>query len=153
MIESLSVKWKLFVNVFLKDEKVYKVMFSKEPVEENYKSKTAKMLKNDLTNYFRGYEVDFRCYDVYLEVTPFVRSVLDVVRDIPYGETTTYGEIARALNTSPRAVGVALKLNPTPIVIPCHRVIAKNGLGGFSSGLNIKIELLKLERIRFLFQT
>jgi len=152
MIESLSVKWKWFVNIFLRDEKVCRVKFSKKPVEEHFKSKTAKMLKNDLTNYLRGCEVDFRRYDVHLEVTPFVRSVLDIVRDIPYGETVTYGEIARALNTSPRAVGIALKLNPTPIIIPCHRVIAKNGLGGFSSGLNIKIELLKLEGIRFLFQ-
>lgn len=68
------------------------------------------------------------------------------VREIPYGNTETYGEIARDLNTSPRLVGLAMKRNPTPLVIPCHRVVSKTGTGGFSPDPAIKEALLAMER-------
>jgi methylated-DNA-[protein]-cysteine S-methyltransferase len=72
-------------------------------------------------------------------------------RDIPCGEVKTYGELAAALHSSPRAVGQACGNNPVPIVIPCHRVVSKAGLGGFmhradSGALNIKQWLLTHER-------
>lgn len=148
MIERLCVNWKLFVNVYLINEKVAKVEFADKPLKEIVKSDTAKMLKKDLRDYFSGEKVEFN-YEVCLNVSDFVISVLEEVRKIPYGKVVTYGEIAKKLKTSPRAVGRALKLNPTPIIIPCHRVIAKNGLGGFSSGLDVKRELLKLEGVKF----
>jgi len=66
--------------------------------------------------------------------------------DIPPGEVRTYGDIAKVLSTSPRAMGQALGANPLPILIPCHRVIAADGLGGFSCGLAWKKKLLKFER-------
>lgn len=64
--------------------------------------------------------------------TPFQERVWDVLRRIPAGETRTYGEIARLLGSSPRAVGQACRANPCPVVVPCHRVVAAKGLGGFS---------------------
>ncbi|KAF5060956.1 Methylated-DNA--protein-cysteine methyltransferase [anaerobic digester metagenome] len=65
---------------------------------------------------------------------------------IPYGHTTTYGAIARQVGTSARAVGQAMRRNPTPLVIPCHRVIAGDGsYGGFSPSVAIKRYLLKME--------
>ena len=152
MIESLSVDWKVFVNVYIKDGKIIKVEFSGNPVKEVILSETAENLKKDLERYFSGRKVNFSNYDVHLSVSPFVRSVLDVVRTIPYGKIVTYGQIAKILNTSPRAVGVALKLNPVPILIPCHRVLSKNGFGGYSAGVWIKKELLKLEGATFLSQ-
>ncbi len=152
MIESLSVDWKVFVNVYMENGKITKVEFSKYPVEEVVLSETAENLKKDLERYFRGIKVDFRKYDVNLSVSPFVKSVLDFVRTIPYGKVLTYGQIAKILNTSPRAVGMALRLNPAPIIIPCHRVVSKNGLGGFSAGVWIKRELLRLEGTTFLSQ-
>jgi len=72
--------------------------------------------------------------------------IYDAVRRIPYGKTAAYGEIAAAVGTGPRVVGQAMARNPTPLVIPCHRVVAVNGLGGFSPSIEIKEELLALEK-------
>lgn len=68
------------------------------------------------------------------------------VRKIPYGSTVTYGEIAHQVGTSPRVVGQAMARNATPLVIPCHRVVAANGIGGFSPSVEIKEELLLMEK-------
>lgn len=66
---------------------------------------------------------------------------------IPYGQTRTYGELARELGVSPQAIGQACGANPIPILIPCHRVLAADGLGGYSGagGIEAKVTLLKLE--------
>ncbi len=64
--------------------------------------------------------------------TAFQRKVWQYLGTISVGETQTYGEIAKALNTSPRAVANACRRNPTPIIVPCHRVVAANGLGGYA---------------------
>ena len=73
--------------------------------------------------------------------------IYDAVRGIPYGKTVTYGEIAAAVGTGPRVVGQAMARNPTPLVIPCHRVVAAGGgLGGFSPLIEIKEELLAMEK-------
>lgn len=80
----------------------------------------------------------------------FKQKVLNLTKKIPKGKVTTYGEIARALKTSPRAVGQALKRNTKPVVIPCHRVVSSDGtLGGYDGKLNSKrkIALLKSEGI------
>ena len=69
-------------------------------------------------------------------------------REIPYGSTVTYGEIAREVGTSPRAVGQAMARNPTPLVIPCHRVVAADGIGGFSPSVEIKEALLAMEKAK-----
>jgi len=81
-----------------------------------------------------------------LEVPNFTKKVLDIVKDIEFGDTLTYGDIAKKLNTSPRAVGMALKRNPLPLIIPCHRVVAKNSLGGYSYGVEKKKFILERER-------
>ena len=81
--------------------------------------------------------------------TEFQRSVWRALREIPYGETTTYGELARKLGrrAASRAVGAANGANPIPIIIPCHRVIGKDGeLTGYGGGLWRKRLLLELER-------
>jgi len=69
-----------------------------------------------------------------------------LVREIPRGKTATYGEIARRAGTSPRVVGQAMARNPTPLVIPCHRVVAAQGIGGFSPSVEIKVVLLEMEK-------
>ncbi|MEE9315088.1 MAG: methylated-DNA--[protein]-cysteine S-methyltransferase [Rhizobiaceae bacterium] len=77
----------------------------------------------------------------------FQQSVCTAMLEIPYGETTTYGAIAKALNTYGQPVGNACGANTIPIIIPCHRVLGANSLGGYSGegGVERKIELLKLE--------
>ncbi len=71
------------------------------------------------------------------------RAVLEIL----YGETRSYGEIAEVAGTHPRVVGNAMARNPTPLIIPCHRVVASDGsIGGFSPDMEIKISLLLLEK-------
>jgi len=81
--------------------------------------------------------------------TEFERQVLEATRSIPPGETRTYGEIAAAVGKpgAARAVGNALNANPVSIVVPCHRVVAANGPGGFGAGLPVKGYLLGLEGV------
>ncbi|MEE4364495.1 MAG: methylated-DNA--[protein]-cysteine S-methyltransferase, partial [Desulfotignum sp.] len=81
--------------------------------------------------------------------TDFQRRVWQALTQIPYGTTISYGELARRIGNpkASRAVGMANAKNPIPIVIPCHRVIGKNGrLVGFGGGLDIKEKLLALEQ-------
>jgi len=83
------------------------------------------------------------------EGTPFQLNVWRLLCEIPYGETISYGELARRTGNpnAARAVGLANGSNPIPIVIPCHRVIGSNGkLTGYGGGLHIKEKLLALER-------
>lgn len=82
-------------------------------------------------------------------LTPFVQEVLVRTRRIPYGRSLTYRALAAAVNRpdAARAVGRALGSNPVPLFIPCHRVLAADGPGGFSSGLARKRDLLRRENI------
>lgn len=79
--------------------------------------------------------------------TGFHAEVRRAMAAIPYGETRTYGDLARRLDAPAQAIGQACGANPIPVLIPCHRVLAANGLGGFSApgGVETKIALLKLE--------
>jgi methylated-DNA-[protein]-cysteine S-methyltransferase len=100
-----------------------------------------------LEAYFAG---ELQCFDLALapEGTLFQREVWSTIRSIPYGETVSYGELARQVGRPKayRAVGAANGRNPIPIVIPCHRVIGSDGsLTGFGGGLAIKRRLLELE--------
>jgi len=82
-----------------------------------------------------------------LDATAFQAEVWAELSRIPWGETITYGELARRVGrpTSSRAVGQANGKNPIPIVVPCHRVVAGNGIGGYSGGLAMKRALLAVE--------
>lgn len=72
--------------------------------------------------------------------------IYGLVRSIPYGTTATYGEIASLAGTSPRVVGQAMRRNPVPLLIPCHRVVSRDGPGGFTPDPGIKLLLLDLEK-------
>lgn len=100
-----------------------------------------------LTAYFSG---ELEQFELALAPvgTAFQLAVWSKLREIPYGETTTYGELARRIGapSASRAVGAANGRNPIPIVIPCHRVIGSDGsLTGYGGGLEIKRHLLALE--------
>jgi methylated-DNA-[protein]-cysteine S-methyltransferase len=101
-----------------------------------------------LAEYFAGDRTDF---DVPLELggTEFQRRVWAQLRCIPYGETISYGELARRVGNprASRAVGLANGRNPVAVIVPCHRVVAADGgLGGYGGGSARKIHLLDLER-------
>ncbi len=102
-----------------------------------------------LEAYFETGNESFTGYKLKLDgMTPFQRKVLKTIGKIPPGETMTYGEVAKAAGRpgAARAVGNVMARNPIPLILPCHRVVASNGLGGFTGGLEIKRKLLKLER-------
>lgn len=125
-----------------------------------------------IQKYFRGYEVGLggsinreaekqitralsgklKNYNLPLDIpgTEFQKKVLGRVAKIPFGRTATYGQIAREVGKAgaARAVGSANARNPLPLVIPCHRVVAANGLGGYGGGLKMKTRLLEIEGAR-----
>uniref|UniRef100_A0A7G9YI96 methylated-DNA--[protein]-cysteine S-methyltransferase n=1 Tax=Candidatus Methanogaster sp. ANME-2c ERB4 TaxID=2759911 RepID=A0A7G9YI96_9EURY len=105
-------------------------------------------LIDDLIRYLSGEVVDFSGYEVDLSsLTEFEREVLCETRKIRYGSVVTYSELAARIGkqNAARAVGNALSKNPLPIVIPCHRVVSKSGIGGYAFGVEAKRYLLKLE--------
>ena len=86
-------------------------------------------------------------FSVGVEGTEFQRRVWSVVAGIPCGETRSYSWVAERAGGSPRAVGQALARNPFPFIIPCHRVVGKDGsLTGYAGGLELKRRLLEMER-------
>ncbi|WP_029109866.1 methylated-DNA--[protein]-cysteine S-methyltransferase [Mycobacterium sp. URHD0025] len=105
---------------------------------------------DQLSAYFAGERTDF---DLELDMvgTQFQRRVWQALQTIPYGQTCSYGEIARQIGSpgASRAVGLANGHNPIGIIVPCHRVIGANGsLTGYGGGLDRKRALLELERSR-----
>ena len=102
-----------------------------------------------LTEYFAGTRTEFDV-PLHLHGTDFQRRVWTELRAIPYGETTTYGELARRIGSplsASRAVGLANGKNPVSIIVPCHRVVGSTGhLTGYAGGLDRKHHLLDLER-------
>jgi methylated-DNA-[protein]-cysteine S-methyltransferase len=101
-----------------------------------------------LGSYFAGHKTAFPDELDLSRVTAFQREVWQITRLIPYGETRSYTWVAEHLGKAGavRAVGQALARNPLPIIVPCHRVVAKDGkLGGYSGGVEKKDYLLRLE--------
>ena len=105
---------------------------------------------NQLKAYFAGELTEFDLPLVVPTGSGFERAVWEAISAIPYGETTTYGEIARGIGggavDAARAVGTACNRNPVPVIVPCHRVVGVGGkLVGFGGGLDRKRFLLQLE--------
>lgn len=111
------------------------------------------LVKRWLDIYFSGQEPDFTL-PLHFTGTPFQNEVWEVLYTIPYGKTTTYGEIAKQLavkkglpHMSAQAVGGAVGRNKISIIVPCHRVVGANGsLTGYAGGIEKKIALLQLEK-------
>jgi methylated-DNA-[protein]-cysteine S-methyltransferase len=107
--------------------------------------------RRELDEYFEGRR---RTFDLSLDLRalpPFTTSVLGELARVPYGKTTTYGELARRVGRprAARAVGTVMNRNRIPIVLPCHRVVGATGdLTGYAGGLDVKLTLLELEGAR-----
>lgn len=129
------------------EEALNAIYFDAKEEKENINSVT-ELAKKELSEYFDGkrklFDVPYK-----LNGTDFQLKVWQALKDIPYGKTAAYSDIARAIGkeSASRAVGMANNKNKLPIIIPCHRVIGKNGsLVGYDGGLDIKEKLLKLEK-------
>ncbi len=109
------------------------------------------MLKDTATQleeYFAGARTEFTV-PMELDGTAFQKDVWTELTRIPYGKTISYGELARRVGRpkGPRAVGQANGKNPIPIIVPCHRVLASTGIGGYGGGLPMKRTLLAVEGV------
>ena len=112
------------------------------------KNKVLKKTAKALEKYFKKGKEDFADLPLNPGGTPFQAKVWKRMRKIKAGKTKTYGQLAKKLKTSPRAVGGACGTNPIPILIPCHRIMGATGkLTGYSAGggVDTKAELLRLE--------
>lgn len=98
---------------------------------ETLADSTQSAAKIQLLNYFKNPLQKFS-FDYEFQGTDFQKKVCYALQAIPPGKTLTYGELAKKLNSHPRAIGQALKRNPLPILFPCHRIVSQTGIGGFS---------------------
>lgn len=143
------------INIVDNGSSIVEVFKSKKNIDLNLYRKTEtdliKETHRQLLEYLEGKR---RKFDIplHLEGTDFQKNVWKALLDIKYGESKSYKDIAREIGNPKgyRAVGAANGKNPILIVIPCHRVIGADGkLGGYSSGLDLKRKLLKLEKIKY----
>lgn len=107
-------------------------------------------IANQLSEYFNGERDRFEVPLDFSGVSPFTKAVLLATNSVPFGHLSTYREIAKSIGqpTATRAVGNALGRNPIPVIVPCHRIVrSDSSLGGYTGGLHIKHELLKIEGV------
>lgn len=108
------------------------------------------VLREELARYWSGEAIAFSVA-VSAPGSEFQRRVWAELRAIPWGRTITYSELAARVGSNPRAVGQANGANPVAIVVPCHRVVGKDGsLVGYAGGLDMKRHLLRVERVLLL---
>ncbi|MBT4932052.1 MAG: methylated-DNA--[protein]-cysteine S-methyltransferase [Rhodospirillaceae bacterium] len=137
------------LTLFADEEALVALEFGQGP--EGAGSALLKDAQAQLKAYFAG---KLKRFDLPLNApgTPFQKSVWHLMREIPYGVTRSYGDLAYDLDSGPRAVGGACGKNPIAIIVPCHRVVAAGEkIGGFSGGTGIdtKTSLLRLEGVTF----
>jgi methylated-DNA-[protein]-cysteine S-methyltransferase len=151
-ILTVSSDGKNVCGLWIEGQKYFAKTLGKDVPEQNLP--VFEDVEKWLDIYFSGKEPGFMP-PLMPEGSPFQKSIWNILRKIPYGKTTSYGAIAKQLElenkgkpTSARAAGSAVGHNPVSILIPCHRVIGKNGdLTGYAGGLDIKRKLLQLEGI------
>ena len=119
------------------------------PDREGPATELARIAAVQFDEYLRGDRQEFEFALDWARVEAGHRRVLETLRDMaPFGVTVTYGELGRRAGVDdPRDVGVMMATNPLPVVIPCHRVVASDGLGGYGGGLELKRRLLELEGV------
>lgn len=132
-------------------EKILKIELVDEVSGKNEKTLASDRLIRQIDQYLKGERKNFTIYDlISLEVSDFQKEVYQALLNIPYGQTKSYKDIARAIGREKavRAVATAIGKNPFMIIIPCHRVIGSDGkLRGYAYGLDIKKKLLEIEGI------
>ena len=127
---------------------VVSVKLSADAAHPNQPCAASDQAAAQLQEYFNGSRKEFH-FPVSIHGTPFQIAVWQAIQQIPYGETRSYGQIASTIGkpNAARAVGQAANRNPLWIVVPCHRVVGKDqALTGYAGGLDIKRQLLELER-------
>ena len=148
----LASKDDKLIGLWIEGQKYYLGKL-KEEIQEKDDEIILVKTKKWLDEYFQGEKPQISELDLALIGSDFAKNVWKLLCEIPYGEVTTYGEIAKKVakimnksTMSAQAVGGAVGHNPISIIIPCHRVVGTNGsLTGYGGGIKNKVELLKLE--------
>ncbi len=119
------------------------ILGNKTAIDSTLIEASEEEIKGQIEEYGKG---ERKRFDLKIEFPDsFTGKVMCEMIEIPYGETKSYGEIAEALDSAAVAVGQACGRNPVSIIVPCHRVVGKDSLGGYSGGLDLKRKLLSLE--------
>ena len=142
------------IGLWIEGQKYYLANL-KEEIQEKDDEAILNKAKKWLDRYFKGEKPSISELDLEPMGSIFAKNVWKILCQIPYGELTTYGEIAKKMaklmnkdKMSAQAVGGAVGHNPISIIIPCHRVVGKNGnLTGYAGGIDKKIKLLELEKV------
>ena len=133
------------------DRGITRVLMPHEPSPpaSNAASPCVSDAAHQLGEYFRGTRTTFDVVLVDAPATQFQREVWHVLRSLPYGTVATYARVAELARRprAARAVGNANHANPWPVIVPCHRVVASNGLGGYGGGETVKRFLLEIEGV------
>ena len=127
--------------------------YKNSPIDKNW-MEDERVFQNVIIQLEKYFNKELKSFDIPLRLsgTPFQKKVYSQLLQIPYGSTISYQELAKRVDNkkASRAVGNANGKNPIAIIIPCHRVISKDGsIGGFSSKIDIKRKLLELEGVKF----
>jgi methylated-DNA-[protein]-cysteine S-methyltransferase len=140
-----------FTTLFSKNNKIVKILIDSDVSYHDEPDDVLLETRKQIEEYFSGKRTEFD-FPFEIEGTDFRKEVLLTMKNIPYGKTWSYSELA--INSSHskavRAVGTVCKNNPLPLIIPCHRVIKKSGdVGYFNGGVQMKKSLLKIEKVFF----
>ena len=140
-----SINSKLgYITIVEEDGFITAILFAY--MDEN-PSKLSKRAKKQIEEYLKG---ERKVFDLPIKMkgTDFQKMVWNAIYDIPFGETITYKDIGEKIGSKGyQAIGSACGKNPLPIIVPCHRVLGKDNIGGFSLGLDTKRALLDLEKM------
>ncbi len=125
-----------------------KIEYLRDIKDHNTTDSLEDFFRYPLDRYFRGEAIDFN-FELLPQGTPFQQKVWTTLQQVPYGFTITYQDLALHVGQpeAVRAIANACGANPLPIIIPCHRVVASDGLGGYTGGPEIKKWLLRLEGV------
>ena len=147
MRRQISIKTKFgWISVFEEKDRIVKVTFGKH--KNIYTSKNLKKFKSSLNDFLNGKSKSIKSNFI-IKGTPIQKEVWGELKNIKFGKTKTYGEIAKKYKLSPRHVGKICSQNKLLLLVPCHRVIRTDGsLGGFTSigGIKLKKRLLDFEK-------
>jgi O-6-methylguanine DNA methyltransferase len=131
-------------------KKFLKLLAGKNAGEIKLDSSKLKLEIRQIKEYFSGRRKKFSM-KLYIDGTPFQKKVWNAIAKVGYGKTASYDRLAKEIRNPKalRAVGTACGKNPLPIVIPCHRIISKNGsIGGFGGGIGLKRKMLEIEKVK-----
>ncbi len=136
------------ISLFSDNDVIVRISLNSKEVYESKKTELFLVAEREILEYLENNRKVFS-FPFELNLSNFARTVLLTIKEIPYGRTISYSELAElsGYKNAVRAVGTVCKNNPLPLLIPCHRVIKKNGeIGEYNGGKDLKEYLLKLEK-------